>query len=946
MNRGKEIKKRRRGPYKRKEIIQIEPEVQRFSSQTLTIRTISNSTSPAVVPGKDAVDDLPTEIAEEEAEHPQTGNNSTDSSTLKSDLFDAVVIELFEHAKTNTKEKCVEENVRVFSRTDLCQAEINGTLHDDINNVFDIPTFEEHFPQVSTPEDDSNCYFTYEEDLRAQNAPHNFETFNSAKGADRMSEDSDEGGPDVLHMPLYAGANVTLSTVFLLFSLFLLKHNVTHTAMSDIFEIICAILPASNIMARNFEQFKRIFMQVKCPVKLHYYCSFCLTPLLNTHQNSCTNKRCLQSFNSQDAAYFIEVPLLSQIKSFFARSNFYQQLQHRFDRKQDGTLRDIYDGRIYKEQSINGFLGSKDSISFILNTDGAPVFKSSKMSIWPIYLIINELPLSVRMKKENLILAGLWFSSRKPLMLNFLWPTTSSLQSLEQGVEVNSPERGDFILRGALLSCICDLPARALVSNHVQYNGSYSCIKCMQKGETVKVGARGHTHAFPFQYEDPKGPARTATSVKSDAMKSLENTDNGIRGASVNGVKGPSLFMTLKHFDVVRGIGIDYMHCVLLGVQKLLLSLWFTPEHAKEEFSIASKQGIVETRIGELKPNSAIKRLPRSISDSLKFWKASEFKSFLLYFGVPCLFGVLPDYLLNHYILLVQGTFLLLKDSISEQELVEAETCLQSFVEHFAGFYGSRYLTLNIHQLLHIVDEVRDLGPLFTHDCFSFEDKNRVVLNFIHGTQSIATQIVEAIFFTHQIPLLLDSEADYMKEGTCDALIKRLSSNFSFPKTTGVICTRIKRLGTVKVKLLEGDEMEALENFFGFALTSVHCKVYNRILLNNKHLVYGKDYQRAVRRNNSVVAFNSNETHLFMEIERFIEINTSNVCYNFAVGKTLNPLYQSTTRCHITTVDMKNRNFVAVPVSSVISSCIHINFSDNGLGYVCELPNELDNVIN
>ncbi len=32
------------------------------------------------------------------------------------------------------------------------------------------------------------------------------------------------------------------------------------------------------------------------------------------------------------------------------------------------------------------------NVSLVFNTDGAPVFKSSGISLWPVYLVINELP--------------------------------------------------------------------------------------------------------------------------------------------------------------------------------------------------------------------------------------------------------------------------------------------------------------------------------------------------------------------------------------------------------------------------------------------------------------------------------------------------------------------------------------------------------------------------
>lgn len=45
------------------------------------------------------------------------------------------------------------------------------------------------------------------------------------------------------------------------------------------------------------------------------------------------------------------------------------------------------------------------------------------------------------------------------------------------------------------------------------------------------------------------------------------------------------------------------------------------------------------------------------------------------------------------------------------------------FCRQFANLYDECYMTLNVHQLVHLSDSVRILGPLYTHSCFPFEDK-------------------------------------------------------------------------------------------------------------------------------------------------------------------------------------------------------------------------------
>ena len=52
------------------------------------------------------------------------------------------------------------------------------------------------------------------------------------------------------------------------------------------------------------------------------------------------------------------------------------------------------------------------------------------------------------------------------------------------------------------------------------------------------------------------------------------------------------------------------------------------------------------------------------------------------------------------------------------------------------------------------MENVKDHGPLYTHSCVSFEDKNGFILRVIHGTQFIDSQILTAVSFTQKLPEL------------------------------------------------------------------------------------------------------------------------------------------------------------------------------------------------
>ncbi|CAC5414618.1 unnamed protein product [Mytilus coruscus] len=275
-----------------------------------------------------------------------------------------------------------------------------------------------------------------------------------------------------------------------------------------------------------------------------------------------------------------------------------------------------------------------------------------------------------------------------------------------EGVECYSPDIGNFNCKGYLLAGTADLPARCLLCNSIQYNGSYSCWKCLQPGETASVG-KGRAHVYPFQMDYPK---------------------------------------SFPKFNSVNGIAIDYMHGLLLGVQKLMIRLWFDKSFSTFPFNVHSAVEKVDERLLSFLPTLSITRLLRKIQNHIKYWKASEFKSFLLYYGAPVMFGILDRDRFSHYLNLVNASQILLMNGSTEEKLKNVEDMLFSFCGKFSTLYNKKYMTLNIHQLVHLVDCVKELGPLYTHSYFPFEDKNGFVLKLIRGTQNIDSQIITGIF--------------------------------------------------------------------------------------------------------------------------------------------------------------------------------------------------------
>lgn len=276
---------------------------------------------------------------------------------------------------------------------------------------------------------------------------------------------------------------------------------------------------------------------------------------------------------------------------------------------------DLYDGRLYSVLRQAGFLADPNNISLSWYTDGVPVFSSSHIGMWPLFFIINELPFHLRMKRENIILAGLWFGDKKPAANHFLRQFRESLQQLYEGYNFFLPGENQITVRGVLLYGACDLPAKAQFLNIVQFNGAYGCPNCLNPGETYHLDTGGFTHVYRYQDQID---LRTAMQTIGFGLEAHQ------RNEAVMGVKGPCTLATFMP-DYILGTGIDRMHGGDGGVTKKLLDLWFSSKHQAQPFSLVAVKDIISARLKEIKPPKWVHRIPRSLDDVLH-WKASELR--------------------------------------------------------------------------------------------------------------------------------------------------------------------------------------------------------------------------------------------------------------------------------------------------------------------------------
>lgn len=147
-------------------------------------------------------------------------------------------------------------------------------------------------------------------------------------------------------------------------------------------------------------------------IKTFYYCPDCLS-LLNFETVRCAtctscHKYFLQNSLKRNGHFFLHIPLKDQLNSLFSGPLF-NELQR--DYRERDILFDVTSGSVHKMSREKGIISNYD-ISLQWNADGVQTFKSSKVSMCPLQVSINEL--NYRLRKENILLVGMWAATEKP----------------------------------------------------------------------------------------------------------------------------------------------------------------------------------------------------------------------------------------------------------------------------------------------------------------------------------------------------------------------------------------------------------------------------------------------------------------------------------------------------------------------------------------------------
>ena len=370
-------------------------------------------------------------------------------------------------------------------------------------------------------------------------------------------------------------------------------------------------------------------------------------------------------------------------------------------------------------------------IHVCFNVDGIPLFKSSKLQLWPILGLIKNIPHS------SPFTIAVFCGKNKPKPLDtFLKPFIEELNNLLQNGFIN--ESKDYF-NVKVHSFICDAPARAYLKCTKSHTGYSSCDKCTVHGEYYM------------------------NKVVLDSLISQKRTDESFRQQLDEEHHIAQTPLAQLPINLIKCFPTDYMHNICLGIVKKLLNTWVggplkvrLPNH---------KVKTISQHLLDLKKYIPLEfnRKPRAL-DELPYWKATEFRMFLIYLGPLVLKDMLDIAVYENFLAFHFSIFILLsKKHIKQFGVSFVRNIINILIKHFKTIYGLDFMIYNVHLLSHICDDVEELGVLDNFSAFPFENYlgqlKSLVKSPTHPLQQIHRRLVEKGLFISKE----SSQSDHLK---------------------------------------------------------------------------------------------------------------------------------------------------------------------------------------
>lgn len=266
------------------------------------------------------------------------------------------------------------------------------------------------------------------------------------------------------------------------------------------------------------------------------------------------------------------------------------------------------------------------------------------------------------------------------------------------------------------------------------FNAKNGCMKCLVKGKFYE----GYGTVFP-SFEDEL------------------RTDQAFRRGEYGPYHhGQTPLSAIEGIDMVLDFPVgDSLHLIDLGNTKRILIGFIEGNLTSRIRFSADMRTAFNTYMRSLKKPNEIHRQIRGINE-IAHWKATEFRTFLLYISIVIFKKFLPVLNYEHFL----SYFCAITICSSEYHISDlidlAGTIMKDYLKNFKILYGSHNCVSNLHNLCHLVGEVRRFGPLFGFSAYPFESKLFDIKSQLRSghlpLSQIGKRMIEQENFLNRIP--------------------------------------------------------------------------------------------------------------------------------------------------------------------------------------------------
>ncbi|KAI7898433.1 uncharacterized protein BX663DRAFT_443152, partial [Cokeromyces recurvatus] len=282
-----------------------------------------------------------------------------------------------------------------------------------------------------------------------------------------------------------------------------------------------------------------------------------------------------------------------------------------------------------------------------------------------------------------------------------------------------------------------DLPAQRKCLGFTGHNSTRACHKCDKSFPSLP----GNANRRDFRdFDDANWVGRSASTHRVNASKwlTLSTKDQRSEFERNTGTRWSTL-LRLPYFDPIRFAPVDVMHNCFLGTAKRVLHMIWRDEvrsvagGRREESLLITKSDLAE--MSEFAKSlilpfgydggNAVKRKITVGKDGFSHLTADEWRVWIIAMSPYLLPLRLNMQYYNHWMKFVEANRYIANTSITEEEIDYVHSLLKEFLSEFMEIYhDASYLSLNMHNHLHIKEGLLDYGPAMSHWLFNFERYN------------------------------------------------------------------------------------------------------------------------------------------------------------------------------------------------------------------------------